>query len=314
MTQLAVLFPGQGAQFVGMAADLADRSTEAKQLFERANDRLGLDLWKLMQEGPEEQLNTTAMSQPAIFVASLAAIEALKAEGGDARLAGATTTAGLSLGEYSALVFAGAMEFEVALEIVTWRGKFMQEACDEVDSGMSSILGLDFDQVRELIPAASEAGRIGIGNVNAARQIVVSGEHAALARMEELAKEAGAKRVVPLKVAGAYHSVLMASTSEKLQPYLAQAEIRAPRIEFYSNVTGRPEADPERIRSGLLAQVESSVLWAPTLEAMVASGVSEFVEVGPGRVLAGLLRQVERRLPIASVLDRDSAAAFLGEG
>lgn len=311
MTQLAVLFPGQGAQFVGMASDLVERSDEAKDLFRRGSERLNVDLWKLAQEGPEETLNTTIMSQPAIFVVSMAAAKALSADGGSGALDSAGTTAGLSLGEYSALVFAGALDFDTALDIVCWRGQFMQEACDAVESGMSSILGLTFDQVEALLPAAKESGRIGIGNVNAEKQIVVSGELPALARMEVLAKEVGARRVVPLKVAGAYHSELMADASRKLEPYLARAEIRSPRLEFYSNVTGKPESDPERIRAGLLAQVESSVLWAPTLQAMVQSGVSKFLEVGPGKVLAGLLRQVDRGLPIASVLDRVSAQAFL---
>ena len=222
----------------------------------------------------------------------------------------AAGTAGLSLGEYSALVFCGAVRFEDALEVVVRRGEFMQQACDEVPGGMTSILGLELDAVREVVEAASEAGVLSVANVNAKTQIVVSGELAALERAAELATERGARRTIPLKVAGAYHSPLMGPATAKLAPYLEDLAIERPRIPFVPNVTGKPVEDPTEIRAGLLRQIESSVLFAPTLEHFIGAGIDHVVEPGPGRVVAGLVKQVERRLPVDSLLDAESVAAF----
>lgn len=310
MSRTAVLFPGQGAQFVGMSADLIDRCPETRGMFDRASELLGADLWEVCTDGPEETLNTTAMSQPAIFVVSLAVVRAIEAAGGGDRLR-AVGTAGLSLGEYSALVFSGAVRFEDALDVVVRRGKAMQEACDAVPGGMTSILGLELPAVREIVEEASAAGVVAVSNVNATTQIVISGELAALERAAEIAKERGARRVVPLTVAGAYHSPLMASATVKLQPALQALEISEPEIPFFPNVVGEPVSDPEQIRMGLLRQIESSVLWAPTLERMVGDGLDLVVEPGPGRVIAGLVKQVERRLPVESVLDAETVAAFV---
>ena len=311
MTQTAVLFPGQGAQFVGMSADLIERCPETAAMFERASTLLGSDLWKVCTEGPEDLLQTTAISQPAIFVVSLAVCRAIESAGGGERLRSATATAGLSLGEYSALVFSGAIEFEAALEVVVRRGEYMQAACDEVPGGMTALLGLDLEAVRGVVEEAASAGVIAVANVNAKTQIVVSGESAALEKAATLATARGAKRVVPLEVAGAYHSPLMAPATKRLAPYLEKLEIKAPAIQFTPNVTGVPVSDPGKIREGLLAQIESSVLWAPTLEHLVAGGVDHVVEPGPGRVIAGQVKQVERRLPVDSILDAKSVSAFV---
>ena len=311
MTKQAVLFPGQGAQFVGMSADLIRRCPATEPMFDKATKLLGQDLWKLTTEGPEETLNSTAVSQPAIFTVSLAVAKAIEEAAGADSLA-AMGTAGLSLGEYSALVFCGAMEFEDALEIVTRRGEYMQEACDREPSGMTSILGLDLTAVKDVVAEAGSVGVIGVANVNADNQIVVSGAMEPLERAAELATERGARRVIPLKVAGAYHSPLMASATEKLRPYLEKVTIRPPRIPFYPNVSATPTDDVEEIRQGLIRQIESSVLWAPTLKALVAAGMETVVEPGPGRVIAGLVKQVERRMPVQSVLDAASMEAFLG--
>ncbi|MEE8142758.1 MAG: ACP S-malonyltransferase [Planctomycetota bacterium] len=310
MSQLAVLFPGQGAQFVGMCADLLEHSPRVQEMFRAASQQMGLDLAKITAQGPEELLNSTAVSQPAIFVVSLAVVQTLE-ERGAARSLAAIGTAGLSLGEYSALVFVGALSFESALELVVRRGEYMQEACDAHPSGMLSVIGLDWSVVREVVAEASSEGVVAVANVNSERQIVISGEHAALERAAHLAEERGAWRVVPLKVAGAYHSPLMASATKKLRPYLEQVQIHTPKLPFYANVTAQPVSDPEIIRDGLLRQIESPVLWAPTLQALQESGMDSVVEPGPGRVVAGLVKQFRRRLPTSSLLTSDSIEEFL---
>ncbi|MFN0060213.1 MAG: ACP S-malonyltransferase [Planctomycetota bacterium] len=310
MSTRAILFPGQGAQFVGMSAALIERCPETRAMFDAASRLLDLDLWQVTTSGPEELLNSTAVSQPAIFVVSLAVVRAIERAGGTPRLA-AAAVAGLSLGEYSALVYAGAIDFEIALEVVVQRGRFMQEACDRTPGGMTSLIGLERAQVQALVEEVRELGVIAVANVNADNQIVVSGERAPLDRIATLAPERGAKRVVPLKVAGAYHSPLMSSASSQLRPFLERAQIRPPRLPFYQNVTAQPETRPEQIRAGLLKQIEAPVLWAPTLKAMLATGVTDFLEVGPGRVLAGLAKQIDKRLPVTSLLSAESVAEFL---
>jgi [acyl-carrier-protein] S-malonyltransferase len=311
MTSQAVLFPGQGAQFVGMSADLIDRCGAVAGMFEAASERMGADLLELCKNGPEATLNSTAVSQPAIFVVSLAVIRAIEEAGGADRLQ-AMGTAGLSLGEYSALVFAGAMTFETGLDLVVRRGKYMQEACDREPSGMASILGLDLPTVRQVVEDAASEGVVAVANVNASNQIVISGTHVALEKALDLAEERGARRVIPLRVAGAYHSPLMASASEQLRPHLEAAEIVSPRIPFYANVSAERVEDPAVIREGLMRQIESSVLWAPTLEALVGTGMKSVLEPGPGRVVAGLVKQVDRRMPVSSVLAGETIDEFVG--
>ncbi len=309
-TKQAVLFPGQGAQFVGMSAQLVERIPATRELFDAGSRLVGADLYELCAQGPESKLNSTAISQPAIFVVSLAVLRAIAVGGGGARLA-AAGTAGLSLGEYTALVFAGALDFQEALEIVVRRGAYMQEACDERPGGMTSVIGLDLAAMREVVAAAAEHGTVAIANVNAPAQIVLSGEAPALERAVAIARERGARRTVPLKVAGAYHSPLMAGATRTLAPYLERAKIRAPRIPFYPNVTARQESDPARIRRCLLEQIESPVLWGPTLEALLGAGVGAALEPGPGRVVAGLMKQVNADVPVTSLLSAESIELFL---
>ncbi len=306
----AILFPGPGSQFVGMARDLFENETVAKDMFEVASGRMGRDLMALCAEGPQEVLNATDVCQPAIFVASLAAVKVIENSGGASHLE-ARATAGLSLGEYSALVHSGAIRFEDALDVVIARGKAMQEACDKTAGTMASILGLDLETVREAVSEASDAGIVAVANVNAATQIVISGEEAAVELASEKAREKGARRVIPLEVAGAYHSPLMASATETLKPILADLQIREPEIPFYANVSGARVSDPEEIRDGLIRQVESSVLWEPTLRLLIEDGVAEVLEPGPGKVVAGLVRQVDRNIPTRSVLAKDSIEELL---
>ena len=213
----------------------------------------------------------------------------------------ANSTAGLSLGEYSALVFAGCLSFEDALRIVVRRGEYMQSACDESEGRMASVLGLAVPTVEEVLAEMRETaapGRIGISNYNSPDQTVISGDAAAVNMAVERLKEAGAKRAIPLRVAGAYHSELMAPATAKLAPLLAELPIRPPAVPFYSNVTGDQVSDPEEIRSCLLRQVESSVRWDSILRALVERGIAGAYELGPGRVLKGLMKSVARGIPV----------------
>ena len=214
----AVLFPGQGSQFVGMAQDLVESETLARDLFQTAGDLMGCDLVSLCSNGPQEALNATDISQPAIFVSSMAALAVIENSGG-AALVESRATAGLSLGEYSALVYSGALTFEDALKVVVARGRAMQEACDKTEGTMASILGIDLNTVREAVEEASGEGIVAVANVNATTQIVISGEKAAVERAGELAQEKGARRVIPLEVAGAYHSPLMSFCHGNPQAY-----------------------------------------------------------------------------------------------
>lgn len=303
--QYTLLFPGQGAQALGMAADLVDARPEAKRIFERGREVLGRDILEICRSGPEEELHSTRTSQPAIFLHSLAVLEVLGADlnlGRFCEKLPALATAGLSLGEYSALVFAGALDFEDALRIVGLRGQLMQEACDAARGTMASIIGLPAARVEEVVAGAQKAGhQVGVANYNSPDQTVISGEIGAVDATIKLLEAAGARRAIRLKVAGAYHSVLMAPATRKLEPHLRALRVKAPRLPFYSNVAGALVSDPEVIRENLLRQVESSVRWEQILRALVDRGMRKALEVGPGKVLAGLCRGVAKEIEVTSV-------------
>ena len=301
MPKIAFLFPGQGAQAVGMGRELDRDLPAAHALFDRANDALGFDLRKIMFEGPTEALEATDVSQPAIFVTSLAALEELKARQPEvvAECAGA---AGLSLGEYTALVFAGAMDFETGLRVVRKRGQAMQASAVASPSGMTSVLGLDESKIDELCARVAEHGRLWKANMLGPGNIVVSGDKAALAQVEPIATELGASRVIPLAVAGAFHTPLMKPADERLAEALADADIQPPRIPVYSNVDAQPHADdPAKIAATLAAQVTQGVRWDDSMRRMLADGFDTFYEIGPGRVLTGLLKRIDRKTPCTSV-------------
>lgn len=300
MAKVAFLFPGQGAQFVGMGRGLCDEVPAARALFDRANDLLGFDLKATCFDGPADALEATDVSQPAIFVASLAALEALKATD-PGLVAGAAGAAGLSLGEYTALVFAGAIDFETGLRIVRARGEAMQAAAVASPSGMAGILGLDEAKVDELCLRVAPEGRLWKANLLGPGNIVVSGEARALAAVEPIATELGASRVIPLAVAGAFHSPLMQPGADRLAGVLAGTTFAAPRFPVYANVDAAPHADPEGIRARLVAQVVGSVRWEESIRRMIADGFDAFYEVGPGRVLTGLLKRIDRKIPCTSV-------------
>ncbi len=300
MPKTAFLFPGQGAQSVGMARELDRELPAVRALFDRANEILGFDLRSLCFDGPAETLEATDVSQPAIFVSSLAALEDLKARQPEV-VEACAGAAGLSLGEYTALVFAGALDFERALNVVARRGQAMQEAALATPSGMTSVVGLDEPAIDELCRRLAPHGRLWKANLLGPGNVVVSGELAALEHLEPVATELGAARVIPLAVAGAFHSELMKPADTKLAEALAAAPIRPPRIPVYSNVDAVPHSDPDDIRRTLVAQVLQGVRWEDSMRRMIADGFDTFYEVGPGRVLTGLLRRIDRKLPCTSV-------------
>ena len=306
---IAYFFPGQGAQFVGMGKSLLQASPRAQTIFSRGNEVLGWDILDICQNGPEDSLNSTRVSQPAIFLLSMAVLDTMAEKAGSSEPFGrsltASATAGLSLGEYSALVFAGSLEFEEALKIVSARGQFMQDACDETPGGMTSLMGLEVSRVEDAVKNAQSVGKVGIANYNSPDQTVVSGEIEAVKKAVELATEMGCRRTVPLRVAGAYHSGLMASATQKLKSMLNEISIAPPRCPFYSNVSGQRVSNPEVIREGLIQQVESSVRWDAILRDILATGIHEALEVGPGKVLRGLARNVDRSFKVNCVCEYD---------
>jgi len=290
----ALLFPGQGAQTVGMGRAAYEASGEVRAIYQRANAIVGYDLARLCFEGPAERLDATDVSQPALFVTSLAALEVLRQQTPEA-VAGCVAAAGLSLGEYTALVFAGALDFEAGLRVVQARGEAMQAASDAVDSGMVSILGLEVDQIERLCDEARQGQVLQVANLLCPGNTVVSGEVAALDRITELANSAGAMKVIRLAVAGAFHTLLMQPAVHRLEATLAGVTISKPRMPVISNVDGQPHDDPEEIRLLLVKQVVSKVLWEASLRRLFDLGVTQFYEVGPGRVLAGLLKRIDRK-------------------
>jgi [acyl-carrier-protein] S-malonyltransferase len=315
MDQSAVfLFPGQGAQVVGMGKSLFESSERARRLFARGSEALGEDLIRLCLHGPQEALDSTRVSQPAIFLLSLAALDALAERLGSPAPLGrglpAAATAGLSLGEYTALVFAGSLELEDALRVVVHRGRWMQEACDAAPGGMVSLMGLGVAQVEDAVAKARVVGRIGIANYNSPDQTVISGEERALEAAVTEAKRLGCRRATPLRVAGAYHSPLMSSATQRLRPLLEQLSIRPPRCPFFSNLTGAAVTDPEAIRQGLIAQVESSVRWTSIMDKILQAGHRRALEIGPGKVLKGLFRNVDREFAVDCLCEVDSLAEF----
>jgi [acyl-carrier-protein] S-malonyltransferase len=294
MPKSAFLFPGQGAQSVGMGKQLYETLAAARKLFDDAAEILGYQLIDVCVNGPEERLNSTVVSQPALFVASLAALESLRSS--DPAAEGqCVATAGLSLGEYTALVFAGALSFADGLRLVQQRGQAMQAASDATPSGMVSVLGLDTDKVEEVCIRASTAGLVKIANHLCPRNIVVSGAKAACDEVERLAPEMGAMKTIRLAVAGAFHTDIMRPADQALAKALANVTLRAPRIPVWSNVDAKPHTDPQEIRELLVRQVLQPVLWEKTMRGLLAQGVERFYEIGPGRVLAGLLKRVERK-------------------
>lgn len=290
----AYIFPGQGSQYVGMGKDLCEQFPEAKKYFDEADAALGFSLSKICFEGPEEELKQTKNTQPAIFLHSVAVWNLLKPSD-------AAMVAGHSLGEYSALVAAGAISFTDAIKLVRLRGELMQKAGEENPGTMAAIVGLDPQVVSEVTKAASEAGVVQPANFNSPGQIVISGSVAGVRKAMELAKERGAKLVKELVVSGAFHSPLMQSAKDKLKEALDKTVINDAKIPVFANVTASPVQKADEIRRLLFEQVTSPVRWEESVVNMAAAGATKFVEVGPGKVLQGLVKRIAATAEIAGV-------------
>ena len=278
----AYIFPGQGSQFPGMGKDLYQNSPVAKELFDKANSILGFNITDIMFDGSAEDLKATKVTQPAVFLHSVILAKCYEGFAPD-------MVAGHSLGEFSALAAAGALEFEDALRLVAIRAGAMQKCCEKVPGTMAAIIGLTNEQIEEI--CASVEGKVVAANYNSEGQVVISGEAAAVEEACQKAKDAGAKRALPLAVSGAFHSPLMEPAREELAKAISATPFHTPECPIYQNVSAKAETDPEVIKSNLLSQLTSPVRWTQSVKNMMADGASYFMEIGPGTVLQGLVRR-----------------------
>lgn len=304
--KLAFVFPGQGSQSVGMMAGWGERA-EVRSTFAEASEALGQDLWSMVVEGPAEALNQTVNTQPAMLAADVAAWRVWQAAGGTAPV----LLAGHSLGEYAALVAAGALGFADAIRLVRFRAEAMQAAVPEGVGAMAAILGLDDDAVRAVCADAAAGEVVEAVNLNSPGQVVIAGNKAAVERAMALAKEKGAKRALPLPVSVPSHSSLMQLAAEKLLAYLQSVAIAAPAIPVLHNTDVQAHAEPEAIRIALAKQLHTPVRWVETVLALKAAGVERVIECGPGKVLAGLGKRIDDSLPAVALVDEASLAAAL---
>ncbi|GAA0344737.1 ACP S-malonyltransferase [Bowmanella denitrificans] len=307
MTKLAFVFPGQGSQTVGMLAELAASYPQVQQTFAEATDALGYDLWKLVQEGPEADLNATHRTQPALLAASVAVWRVWQSLGGQQP----AILAGHSLGEYSALVCAGVMDFADAIKLVQLRGELMQQAVPAGTGAMYAIIGLDDDKVIQACEQAAQGNVVSAVNFNSPGQVVIAGETEAVARAGEACKAAGAKRALPLAVSVPSHCALMKPAAEKLAVALANLELNTPVIPVVNNVDVAMPTEPELIRDALVRQLYSPVRWTESVQKLAEMGAETVLEAGPGKVLAGLIKRIDKNLQVDAINTPDSIKAFV---
>ncbi|NIR61889.1 MAG: ACP S-malonyltransferase [Gammaproteobacteria bacterium] len=308
-SKLAMVFPGQGSQSVGMLAALAEAEPSVEETFASASSVLGYDLWAVARDGPESELNRTQVTQPAMLAAGVAVWRVWQRHGGPTP----AVMAGHSLGEYTALVCAGALELEIAVDLVAQRGAFMQEAVPEGEGAMAAILGLDDGAVEALCARAADDEVVAPANYNAPGQVVVAGQEAAVERVLTLAREAGAKRVVPLPVSVPSHCALMQPAAGRMAEILEEVRLRAPAIPVVHNADAREHADPEGVRAALTRQLDHPVRWVEVVRAMRRRGAGRMVEAGPGKVLVGLVKRIDRDLLGLPVFDPATLEQALGQ-
>jgi [acyl-carrier-protein] S-malonyltransferase len=302
MSKTALLFAGQGAQNVGMGKDWVQQFPSARVWFDQANVTLGYDLAKICFEGPEAELTKTENAQPGIFLVGWVAFQLLKERVPSLSFA---ATAGLSLGEFTALAAAGVMPFADGLKVVRERGRFMQEACEVTHGGMAAIIGLDEATTRQV---CAETG-VEVANLNCPGQIVISGPADRMEQACEQAKAKGAKRALPLPVAGAYHSQLMASAQSKLQQALTALQLQPPQVPVLANVTARPHGAPAEISQRLVEQVTAAVRWEDSMRYLLSQGFTRFIELGPGTALSGFMKRIDKNAQMLNVADVGSLEA-----
>lgn len=301
MSKIAFIFPGQGAQYVGMGKEIAEEFKSADEIFDQASESLGFDVKKMVFEGDEDTLKITENTQPAILTTSIACLQPLLENGITANVA-----AGLSLGEYSAHVLAGTFNFKDAVSIVKKRGKYMQEAVPIGVGTMAAVIGLSNEDVIECCEKASEYGIVEPANFNCPGQVVVAGEVKAVEKLVELCKEKGARRAMVLQVSAPFHSSMLKPAGEKLEAELEKVELNDMKIPVVTNVTAEYINDKTKVKDLLIKQVSSAVLWEKSVRNMIDDGVDTFIEIGPGKVLSGFMRKIDRKVKVMNVENKES--------